>query len=194
MAAADHVRAGYPRVQPSPGLTLTSTSRHPARTEAIQRSAHEHLVDAALALNESGQRFSVCLVLHRVPQHARPLGSRPLAYFTRIRCGAEGNDTCCTYLIDPIWLCSASVAVLLDPVTQPLSITRACTPALALPNVGGSTTWTVANRPGVKVAQRRSAATLQRIKSDADPPCRPDRRSDVGRAIVGGLHHQYIRA
>ncbi len=59
-----------------------------------------------LALNESGQRFSVCLVLHRVPQHARPLGSRPLAYFTRIRCGAEGNDTCCTYLIDPIWLCS----------------------------------------------------------------------------------------
>src|SRR6266446_5181817 len=30
--------------------------------------------------------------------------------------------------------------------------------------------WTVANRPGVKVAQRRSAATLQRIKSDADPP------------------------
>jgi hypothetical protein len=34
------------------------------------------LVDPTSALNERGQGLGVRLVLHRVPQHPRPLGSR----------------------------------------------------------------------------------------------------------------------
>jgi hypothetical protein len=58
---------------PRNGSTLASTTP----TEAPGKSFRT-FVDAALAQNEGGKRFGVCLVLCCVPQHARPLGSRSL--------------------------------------------------------------------------------------------------------------------
>jgi hypothetical protein len=49
-------------------------------------------VDPAFSLNEGGKRFDVGLVLHRVPQHARPLGSRSFVHLLSIS-GRE-NDGC----------------------------------------------------------------------------------------------------
>jgi hypothetical protein len=47
-------------------------------------------VDPALSLNEDGKRFDVGLVLHRVSQYARPLGSRSLVDLCQI--GRAAND------------------------------------------------------------------------------------------------------